>query len=306
MIKTKEIQNYKNYGTCVALSNGLLDLYVTVDVGPRIIYLARTGKENMMFNDIDRKTFYDVSSLYGEDAKWYIYGGHRLWASPEEFPLTYYPDNNKVVYEYTQNGVILMPPVQEVTGQAHTIEIALSETEPKVSVTHTIKNTGDKETKIAAWGLSVMDAGGTIIAPTSTEDTGFLPNRNIALWPYTDINDPRLLWDNEFIAMKHDSTRNRKLKVSFNSKSGKIAYINHDQAFIKKYDLCDDGEYPDFNTNCAFFSCNDFTESESLSPLKTLKKGDSLVHKEEWTLLDNVSLRAFTKKSILNLFSIFE
>lgn len=290
MIKTKEIQNYKNYGACISLSNENIELYVTVDCGPRIIYLACSGCENMMFNDVDREISHDVSSLFSEGDKWFIYGGHRLWASPEEFPKTYYPDNEKVVYEYLPNGVILTPAVQKVTGLAYSIVITLDETEPKVSIVHTIKNTNKETCKIAAWGLSVMDAGGTLIVPMNTEDTGFLPNRHISLWPYTKFSDKRMYWGDSYLGLKHDSECEGPIKVSLNNVSGKIAYINHNQAFVKSFLSLynEDVTYPDFDTNCEFYSCKQFTEVESLSPLYTLKTGDSLTHTEEWTLIKGI------------------
>ncbi|MCL1911384.1 MAG: hypothetical protein FWG13_04185, partial [Leptospirales bacterium] len=55
-------ENYKNFGSCKVISNGLFEIYVTTDIGPRIIKLNLIGKENLMFNDVDRAAFEDVSS----------------------------------------------------------------------------------------------------------------------------------------------------------------------------------------------------------------------------------------------------
>ena len=83
MVSIREEASYKNYGKCLSISNGAIEVLVTVDVGPRIIRCACAGKENMMFEDIGRGTTHDVSQLYGEGKTWNIYGGHRLWMSPE-------------------------------------------------------------------------------------------------------------------------------------------------------------------------------------------------------------------------------
>lgn len=45
---------YKNFGNCFTISNGLCELYVTTDVGPRIIKFNPIGKENIMFEDVER------------------------------------------------------------------------------------------------------------------------------------------------------------------------------------------------------------------------------------------------------------
>lgn len=38
-------KQYKNFGNCVFLDNGLISLGVTVDLGPRIIYFARRARK---------------------------------------------------------------------------------------------------------------------------------------------------------------------------------------------------------------------------------------------------------------------
>lgn len=76
MVKIREI-TYKNYGTCVELSNGLVDVCVTADVGPRIIRYGFIGKENMMHEDTARRGCEkgDVfDRFYGTGSAWYSYG----------------------------------------------------------------------------------------------------------------------------------------------------------------------------------------------------------------------------------------
>ena len=45
-----EIVSYKKFGRCLRISNGKLEAYITVDVGPRLIKFNCVGMENMMFN----------------------------------------------------------------------------------------------------------------------------------------------------------------------------------------------------------------------------------------------------------------
>ena len=58
-----EIKEYLNFGRCVCIDNGAMEMYVTIDIGPRIIKLNLKGKNNMMFNDVDRKSFKDNECL---------------------------------------------------------------------------------------------------------------------------------------------------------------------------------------------------------------------------------------------------
>ena len=293
MVSIREEASYKNYGKCLSISNGAIEVLVTVDVGPRIIRCACAGKENMMFEDIGRGTTHDISQLYGEGKTWNIYGGHRLWMSPESFPDTYYPDNEKVVYTTRASGAEFIPQQQDKTGLQLSILIEMDETEPKLTITHTITNTKKEPVTGSAWSLSVMDAGGTVIVPLSTEQTELLPNRNIILWPYTDMTDKRLYFGKNLIAARQNPEVSEPLKIGVGQATGKIAYVNHDQALVKEYSVDNSAAYPDFGASTEVCLCASFAEAETLSPISTLKKGEKIVHTETWTLHDNFNLPYF-------------
>ena len=63
------------------------------------------GKDRVYFAT-NREDLEDgkYDEYYYESATWYIYGGHRLWLTPESSPETYYPDNDKVKYEITDTS----------------------------------------------------------------------------------------------------------------------------------------------------------------------------------------------------------
>lgn len=93
-----EKTKYKGWENCVRVSNGRVELVVTTDIGPRIIRYGFVGKEN---------EFCEVKSqlgLIGGD-EWRIYGGHRLWHSPEDEKRTYEPDNGPVGWEEIPGGI---------------------------------------------------------------------------------------------------------------------------------------------------------------------------------------------------------
>ena len=101
-------------GKAVTLSDGKTELTVTLDVGPRIIslrtYLEKQGRmsNNIMYEDVPDVVNKDCSSYYGEGKVWHIYGGHRLWLSPEDI-TTYYPDSYPVEFQPIDNGGIFTP-----------------------------------------------------------------------------------------------------------------------------------------------------------------------------------------------------
>lgn len=300
MINIKEV-TYKNFGKCLSLSNDSMEMLVTVNMGPRIIKCNLRGKENLMYEDIDRVNVTDSSSVYGEGRSWYIYGGHRLWLSPESLPETYYPDNDRVLYSTCSTGAEFTPHVQDVRDLRFSVSIELHETEPRAVIHHKITNMGDTPVTGAAWALSVMSEKGMIIIPQPQEDTGLLANRNIALWPYSEMTDSRVFFGDKYIAILQDPAVKKKFKLGINNTAGKIAYINHSQALVKSFSPdFENGKYPDFGVSCEAFTNEYFAEAETLSPLKTVQTGESIEHTEVWTLFDNVDIPEKTNEALEN------
>jgi putative component of toxin-antitoxin plasmid stabilization module len=278
-------ENYKNFGNCKVIGNGLFEMYVTAEIGPRIIKLNLPGKENLMFEDIERVSFEDVSQVFGEAKKWYIYGGHRLWVSPEALPYTYYPDNEPVSVKINGNKVIFTPPPQAVNNLQHSIEIEMCENKSRARVTHKVGNLGDKPVEGAIWALSVMTGGGTVICPQPDNNTELLANRVLALWPYTRFTDPRWNIYDKYITVKQDKNISGKFKFGINNNKGWIAYQNHGQLLKKSYEPNHpDGAYPDYGVSTEIFTNNLFIEAETLGGLHTLNKGEFMTHTETWEL----------------------
>jgi hypothetical protein len=283
---------YKNFGKCKVISNGLCELYITTDVGPRIIKANLIGKENLMFNDVARDMREDVSGVFGEGETWYIYGGHRLWVSPEDMPRTYYPDNDPVNVKISGNKILFTPPPQKINDLQHSLEIemcdvgdAVLSVPPKIKITHKIENTGEKEMTGAIWALSVMAPGGTVICPQPDENTGLLGNRCIALWSYTRLTDPRANFFDKYITVKQNKDIGEKFKFGINNTKGWIAYQNHGQLLKKTYEPNHpDGNYPDGGMSAEVFTNGMFIEAETLSELKAPGKGESITHTETWEL----------------------
>ena len=82
--------SYLGLSNCVRISNGMVELIVAAEIGPRILRYGFIGEENILGElppgDAERAD---------RDA-WKPWGGHRLWAAPEARPRTYAPDNEPV------------------------------------------------------------------------------------------------------------------------------------------------------------------------------------------------------------------
>ncbi len=291
--------NYKNFGKCLVLSNDIAELYVTLDVGPRIICYNLCGKENMMLEDLNRKLKNDTEEMkatFGEDKTWYIYGGHRFWISPE-YITTYYPDNEPVEYKKTEKGVLFTPKVQSVTGLLCEFEVILSENSSDVEVLHTLTNCSGEQKEGAIWCLTVLDKGGVELLEWNDHKNGWLSNRNLILWDYTNMADSRVLWGKKYIVLKQDENADCPFKFGMDNKKGWAAYINKGQMFVKRFTHFEDETYPDNGCSYETYTCADFLEAETVAPLKKLAANEKTVHIEKWSLVDNVSASTMVDES---------
>ena len=180
-----EFENYKKYGKCVALRNGGKKMLITVDLGPRIIFYGYEGGGNIFFEDledsINRDSDFIRENLQGKGI-WHIYGGHRLWKSPE-YEDTYSPDNTAVKVVEKEDRIDFIPEVETTTGLQKILSVKMHE-DGNAEVTHTLVNVADKATPpIAIWTLSVMDKGavaeiqvpkGSYIRPSDRRISAFL------------------------------------------------------------------------------------------------------------------------------------
>lgn len=280
-------EEYKNFGKCVYIANEVQEMRVTVDIGPRIISYNLIGKENMMFNDVDRvskRDSADYKKVFGENKAWYIYGGHRFWVSPEEFPLTYYPDDEKVEYRANGNVFTFTPPIQAVTGWQMSMEITFDEKEAKAKVRHILKNNSGKEKTGSIWALSVTAANGRVFQKMAKEETGLLANRTLMLWPYNKMTDKRFYMDDDYIALQQCPDAETSFKIGTNNTSGSVICLNNETVFKKEYTHVANAVYPDNGCSTEVYTDKYILEMETLSPLFVLKDGESCEHIEMWSL----------------------
>ena len=304
----KEIIQFKNYGKCVKISNGIIEAVATLDIGPRVISFGFIGGENIMNtkkDEFDPVTNEKFNEHFYNGAVWNNYGGHRLWASPEKSPETYYPDCEAVEYILTDNGVVLTPPPQTANGLQMQIELIMSDNESTMDVKHSMTNIGNKPQDLALWALSVCAQDGILIVPLNTNDTGLLHNRMISVWPYTDMSDNRIFYGQKYFTLKQDPTAKSPLKFGFDLNQGLAYYVLGNSVFKKKYyPNHPNGRYPDGGVSMETYTCGLFIEIETLSEQKVMAPGTTETHLESWTMLkkpmelnekNNSSIDAFVK-----------
>ena len=295
MIKIEET-TYQSYGRCVKVSNGSIEVYATLDIGPRLIRFARVGGENIFCEDLadtSNKSAYAAlfREKFGTDHYWHIYGGHRLWTSPEALPRSYYPDNTPVTYTEIDNGIRLCQPVQAWTQNQLEIDVVMAPDGDTLDLYHRVYNRGAWPQEFAPWCLSVLSAGGKEIIPMPDRSTGLLHNRKIALWEYARMNDPRVTWGDKYILLRQDPDVGLEdsFKFGIDSQHGWAAYCNHGDLLVKRFDVVEGGRYPDDGMCFETYTNGLMLEMESLGVLQTVQPGECAAHHESLQLIGGVA-----------------
>jgi hypothetical protein len=278
-IDTIEFNGWQNN---LRLTNGEVELIITLEVGPRILSYRRLGG----FNPLN--VFGDQAGQTGE-TEWRNRGGHRLWIAPEHKVRSYHPDNGAVDWERMgELQVRLTPPTEISNGLQKQLDITLDPAGSGVTIVHRITRLGAAPCRLAAWALSVMSAGGVAVIPQpemGQHPRDLLPNRSLVLWPYTDMSDPRWEFGRKYIRLRQDPA-GTPTKIGLAHAPGWCGYLVGGVCFIKRYAWDASAMYPDNGCNFEIFSNARMLELESLSPLTQLQPNQSVEHIEQWELHD--------------------
>ncbi len=264
------------------LKNDFLEIeYLTNSL--HIVGLYCAGKPNLM---ADVSSLPPIPTPYGD---FHFRGGHRLWHSPEAMPRTYVPDIGEMKITDLPDGVILETQTEPGTGIRKRIEIHLAADAPSATLTHTLINDGLWPVELAPWTITQFRLGGTAILPMpigNVDTAGLLPNRQISLWPYTRINDPRLGLRDDYVIFKADALP--PFKMGYFNPHGWLAYWLDGVLFRKTFGAQTGALYPDNNCNAEIYCGDQFVELESLAPLTILNPGVSVEHVETWDVFDGM------------------
>jgi len=286
---------YGGWRNCIRLANGTVDLVATTDVGPRIIRFGFEGKENELHEDL---------AQMGRPA------GPIGWirrassvARPGIQAEDLLPGQHPVKYETDGVTLRLIQDVEPTTGMRKEIDVDLDAKGSHARLTHKITNTNLWAVELAPWALTVMHKGGKAIFPQEPysphpdipDEPGqkidpkyYLPSRNLIMWSYTKLNDPRWLFTAKYIILKQDEKATRPQKIGMSNQQD-WELTPEAASLCKESSLSARKTYPDNGCNFETFTNADMLELESLGPVVKLAPGATVTHVEDWYLLDNVN-----------------
>jgi hypothetical protein len=269
---------------CVEISNDFISLLATISIGPRILSLKTPTGDNLFAILPEATLDCPGAGLF------HLYGGHRLWHAPEDPAITYLPDDSSVEVEASERGIRLTQAIETKTSLQKILDVQIASDRASVKVKHTLTNHGDKEVTLAPWAITQLRPGGVAIIPQFsgwTENNPTLPNRSIALWPYTDINGEAISWGNEFILV-HARMKDGQLKIGIPNPKGWLAYWIGGTLFVKYATYVEDAEYFDRGSSSECYCDPDFLELETLAPISHLRPGSNVEHVETWYIHENI------------------
>ncbi|MGE5673955.1 MAG: hypothetical protein ACM3XM_08700 [Mycobacterium leprae] len=271
---------YGGWERALQLTNGQIELVVTLEVGPRIIRFGFPG-------DVNEFVEYPEDMGQKGESHWRPYGGHRFWYAPEDPVLTYYPDNRPVAVETTPDGAVVTQEAESNTGIQKSIRFLLAADKAAVEVEHRLTNTGSQEWELAPWAMSVMAPGGEALLPHppyTPHPEGLLPNRTLTLWPYTEMDDARFTWGKRLTRVRQESAAPRQTKIGLTVPTGWVAYHNNGHLFLKRFTHQTGATYPDFGCSAEVYTDPRMLELETLAPMVRLGPGETVTHTERWSL----------------------
>jgi hypothetical protein len=255
---------------------------IPTEIGPRILYIAHKMKPKVNLF----KVIPESKAQRGTEV-WQIYGGHRLWASPEAMPRTYSLDNSPVKVKISGENVTIYGNPETSNFIQKQIELKPL-AEKGVAVVHSIKNIGRWPISFGCWALSVMPENGfaTIpMSPSKVDEQGLLPDRHMSLWPYTDLSDKRLKMMECYIFVKPDADNKKPCKIGAMANPSWTAYWADGTAFVKSFTK-EEGEYPDYGCSVEIYTNNGMLELETLGPIKTVQPNQCLQYVETWNVMN--------------------
>ncbi|MCD6509691.1 MAG: hypothetical protein J7L11_04790 [Thermoprotei archaeon] len=259
---------------------GDLIIGIPVEIGPRILYLAHKDD-----SDINLFGVIPEFAIDTPEGKWKIYGGHRLWVSPEAMPRSYSLDDKPVDVRIRGGEVIIEGNPEPENFIRKRITIRPRSDGNSVEVIHEIENIGRWPIEFACWAISLMKKDGFAIAPIKpkrVDERGLLPDRVITLWPYTDLKDERLILSTNYVFMRQDPKIRDPIKIGVKANPPWAAYWTSGYLFVKKIKYEEGATYPDFQSSIEIYTNNLFLELETLGPLRKIDPGEVNRHTEIW------------------------
>jgi hypothetical protein len=199
---------------------------------------------------------------------------------PEEPAVTYEPDDRPCAVATVGDGVRVEAPPD---GAGLVKALRIGPAGDGWIVDHELRNVSEEPLTVAPWAITQLLPGGTAVLALGDRGAGPQADRSLVLWPYTDLDDPRLRFSRDGVEVSA-APGPGPLKVGAAPGRGRVAYRLGTEVLEKRVDVDPTLPYPDRGAAVQVFVRDDFCELETLGPLVRLGPGEATTHRETWTL----------------------
>jgi len=272
------------------LTLGEAEMVVVAEVGPRILSLSAGGGHNLLYVDA-------ATAGKGQgDADWHIYGGHRIWSSPEG-EAAYAPDNAPCEAKVAGGKLTLETPVNAQTKLRK--RLTISAEGERFVVESALINASPFVFGGTIWALTCVVPQGTIALPWGSGGTWDV--KRIQWWQgwaghSSDVRSKQYLPGPDLFQIRPTGEEG---KIGTHTPEGWLALCRKDATFIKSFAPDMHAAYPDGGCSVEVYTCASFIEMETLGPVMVLAPGQVVAQREVWTVTsqavdpeDGAALRA--------------
>lgn len=259
------------------------------EAGPRLVGLRVVSSGDNLLAETPDVTW---PTPYGT---YHVYGGHRLWQSPEVPARTYVPDDSGLTVREIPNGVVLTGAREAPTGIRKRFTVTLDPQRPALTLTQRIINEGAASCRLAPWAITQLPHGGRMILPQTVgtlppnePDAVYWPNRHLVLWNYTRIHDPRLTLGDDCIFVETQPLL-PPIKIGYLNTHGWAAFLRGGVLLVKMFTPHPEQPHTDRNANVTVYCNHQFAELETVGPLVELAPGEFVEHEERWRVFTAVA-----------------
>ncbi|MEK6794581.1 MAG: hypothetical protein AABZ39_07375 [Spirochaetota bacterium] len=272
-IKKIPYEGIDNCYECIADGKRLV---ITAAFGPRILHASVGKSGNLLYIDTKRELGL---------GDWKIYGGHRLWTSPEAND-SYSPDNFPCTVR-VENGECAVTFLDEKTDLEKSIIIGYEE--GRFRITHRFINRGIFLYPAALWALTCVKPAGTVFIPWGSRSKEW-ETKKIIYWKKwggvhsSTLRSPQYVEGDDLFLVKPTGEEG---KIGTAGHEGFIGISTPQATFMKSFTRQHGAVYPDDNCAIECYTCDKFIELETLSPEYMLEPNVTYEHTEEWLLIDS-------------------
>jgi hypothetical protein len=283
------LTNYHGWLEAYRLSNGKAEVIVVPEVG-RVMQFGFVGEEGVFWENrtLDGRRV-DGRPLQWSSGQWVNFGGDKTWPSPEAHWGQFTgrkdwrppPAFDGMPAEARVDGaaLVLSSPVDPFYGIRTRRRIQLHRSKPELTITTTYERVSGEEAKIGVWVITQLKEPLGLFAP--------LPKRSVFTNGYTLLgkgSPPSVKTTNALLSLHRDAKDAYKIGLDADS----LLWVGANHVLRIDSPRQRGAEYPDKGSSAEIYTNPDplqYIELEMLGPLRAMKPGDKIEHRNTYTLM---------------------